>query len=163
MRFTIEQHIPATADAVQAALVDAAFIEHLGTLPRLGRPDLLDQRTNGDVVVQRVRYRFAGTIDGPARRFIEPEKLTWIEESSHHLAEHRATFRIRPDHYASLLAASGTSRIQPSPGGVWRVIEGDLKVRVPLVGGKAERAIVSGLHDHGAAEADALAGWVAKG
>lgn len=162
MRFKIDQHIPAPAEVVQAALVDPAFLEHLGTLPKLGRPELLGQRTNGSVMVQRVRYRFVGSIDGAARRFIEAERLTWIEESSHHLTEHRATFRVLPDHYASLLEASGTSRLDASPGGVWRIIEGDLKVRVPLVGGKAERAIVAGLRDHAAAEADVLAAWVAK-
>ena len=161
MRFLIEQHVPAKPEAVAAALVDPDFLSHLASLPKLGGGELVDQRTNGEVVVQRVRYRFTGAIDGPAKRFIEADRLTWIEESSHHLTRHTSIFKIVPDHYASLLECSGSSRIERSAQGSWRRVEGELRVKVPIVGGKAERAILSGLEEHGRAEADILAAWLA--
>jgi len=40
------------------------------------------------------------------------------------------------------------------------VLQGDLRVRVPLVGSKVERAIVSGLRDHAIAEAQVVQAWL---
>jgi len=45
-------------------------------------------------------------------------------------------------------------------GGTRRVIEGDLRVHFPLVGGKVERAIVSGLRAHASAEARVVQAWL---
>ena len=46
--------------------------------------------------------------------------------------------------------------LDDGPGGSIRRLEGDLKVRVPLVGGRVERALVSGLQEHAAAERDVV-------
>jgi hypothetical protein len=75
---------------------------------------------------------------------------------------HRTTFRILPDHYANRLRCNGTFRLEDVPGGVRRVAEGDLRVSFPLVGGKVERAIVSGLREHAALEAGALRAWMTQ-
>jgi len=48
-------------------------------------------------------------------------------------------------------------------GATRRVIEGDLRVRFPLVGSTVERAIVSGLADHAAAEEEAVQAWLDAG
>jgi hypothetical protein len=67
-----------------------------------------------------------------------------------------------PDHYGHLLKASGTFRLHPSAGGpgTRRTAEGELRVSVPLVGGKVERAIVSGLQEHAEREQVVLEEWL---
>jgi hypothetical protein len=40
------------------------------------------------------------------------------------------------------------------------VAEGDLRVRFPLVGGRVERAIVSGLEEHAELEAQVMTRWL---
>jgi hypothetical protein len=42
-----------------------------------------------------------------------------------------------------------------------RVAEGDVRVSFPLVGGKVERAIVSGLSEHADLEVAVVNGWLA--
>jgi hypothetical protein len=56
-----------------------------------------------------------------------------------------------PDYYPDRLQASGTYRFDEGPDGPASTlvrVEGDLKVRVPLVGGTVERVIVSGLRSY---------------
>lgn len=162
MRFRITQQFDAPLERVEGALLDPAFLERLATLPKVGRPELLDQREDGDLVHRRVRYAFVGALSSAVTAVVDPAKLTWIQESTLDRRTHRTTFRIVPDHYRDRLAASGTFTLQSAGDGTRRVAEGDLRVRFPLVGSKVERAIVSGLQEHAAAEERAMREWLAS-
>jgi len=160
VRFRIEQRFDAPLEQVEAALLDPAFLERLATLPTLGRPELLDQREEGGLVRRRIRYAFVGELSSAVTAVVDPAKLTWVEDSTLDRHTHGTTFRIVPDHYRDRLAASGTFVLQSAGGGTRRVAEGDLRVRFPLVGSKVERAIVSGLREHAAAEERAMREWL---
>ena len=57
-----------------------------------------------------------------------------------------------PDHYADRMSASATTTFVESGADTVRRVHGEVKVRVPLVGGQVEKAIVSGLKEHFADE-----------
>lgn len=162
MRFRIEQRLPGPIAAVEDTLLDPAFLERLASLPKLGRPELLGQQVDGDRVRQRVRYVFAGDLSPAVTAVVDPERLTWVEEVILDRRTHRSEFTIVPDHYGSRLRCSGTFTLtdDPAGAGVLRVAEGELKVSFPLVGGKVERAIVSGIEEHAAREAEVLREWL---
>lgn len=162
MRFRIEQRLPASVEAVEAALIDPTFLDELARLPRLGRPELVADQRDGDLVEREIRYRFAGELSGAVTAVVDPDRLTWIEESQLDRTTHVTQWVIRPDHYADRLRCSGTFTLIADGEGTRRVAEGELKVSFPLVGGRVERAIVSGMEDHAEAEAAALIAWLAK-
>jgi hypothetical protein len=162
MRFRITQRIDAPLDDVESALLDPAFLERMGELPKLGRPQLLDVDDQGDTVRRRIRFAFAGQLSSKVTAVIDPGKLTWVEDSTADRRTHRTTFRIVPDHYADRLTASGTFVLEQAGTATRRVAEGDLRVRFPLVGGRVEKAIVSGMEEYAAAEAAALGDWLAN-
>ena len=166
MRFTIDQTFAGTLHRVEAALVDPAFLERLSTLPKLGRPTLVHRVEAGDLVHQWVKYAFTGQVNSAVRRVVDPARLTWVEESTLDRRTHRTTWRIVPDHYKNLLRSSGEFRLEPDPQRpgthTRRTTEAELKVTVPLVGGKVEQAIVSGLREHAAEEEHVLDAWLAE-
>jgi len=164
MHFRIEQRFGLPLDDVEAALYDPRFITRMAELPRLGNPQLLVHDIDGVTLHQQVRYAFAGQLSSSVRAVVDPDRLTWIEDSTTDLSAHRAEFRILPDHYASLLRCNGTFALDPGANsGCVRVAEGEIKVSVPLVGRKVERAIVSGMDEHAQAEVGLLEEWVANG
>jgi hypothetical protein len=152
LQFRLEQRFSAPVDAVEAAFLDPALLAELASLPQLGRPELLSATVVGDVVTRQIRYAFTGDLSPAVTRVVDPDRLTWVEHSELNRATHRGAFRIRPDHYADRLTCAGTIAFEPAGAGSLRVVEGDLRVRFPLVGAKVERAIVAGLRDHAAAE-----------
>lgn len=162
MRFALEQRFPAPLGDVEAALLDPAFLARLGALPALGSPELLDSQDDGDVVRQRVRYRFAGELSPAVTAVVDPRRLTWVEEIAFDRSRHQGRHRIVPDHYGDRLRCSYATELRPDTDGTRRATVGDLRVRFPLVGGRVERAIVSGLAEHARLEADVLAGWLAE-
>jgi hypothetical protein len=158
--FTVEQRFAAPVEAVEAALLDAGFIAGLAELPKIGQAELVSQEREGDVVEQEIRYVFVGELSAAVRAVVDPRKLSWILESRYDLTVHDARWRILPDHYAERLTAEGTNRLTADGAGTRRVMEGHVKVHMALVGGRVERAIISGLKEHAEAEADALARYL---
>ena len=162
MDFTLTQDIAATVDQVEAALTDAGFLATMADLPKIGSVEVLEQTRDGDTVHQRVRYLFTAELSGAVRRVVDPDKLTWVEDSTSDLAAHTASYRIDPDNYENLLAGSYEATITSHGKGARRVATGQLEVHVPRVGGKGERAIVDGLRENSDAQAGLLTAWIAK-
>jgi hypothetical protein len=156
MDFEIEQTLRGAPDQVDAALVDPAFLARMAELPKLGSAEVVAQTRDGTTVQQQVRYLFRAELSGAVTKVVDPDRLTWVEDSAIDLATHLTRCTIRPDFYANLLAGRYDARIVADGTGSRRTITGSLKVKVPLVGGKVERAIVGGLEENAAAQAELL-------
>ncbi len=152
MDFRIEQVFSAPRAEVEATFFDPEFIGRLGELPTIGEPRLLDQRDNDGRVVQRVHYRFTGQLNAVVRAAIDPNRLTWVEETVFDRSAHRADVRILPDHYPDRLRCRMTMDYVDEGESSRRRARGTVTVPMPLVGRKVERAIVSGLEEHAALE-----------
>lgn len=149
MRFRLEQTFAAPVDAVALAFTEPELYAALGALPKLGAPQVLERTEDGDVVNLQVRYRFTGDLSPAVRRVVEPERLSWVEHSTHDLARHQVDFVMVPDNYQDRLRASGRYAFVPDgPGATRRVTEGEVVVQAFLVAKSVENAIVSGIREH---------------
>jgi hypothetical protein len=156
MRFNAEQKFNTTVDRLLALFTDADFYPTLEGLPSISAPEVVDHSIAGDIVRINLRMRYIGDLPGAALTFIDPDRLTWVEELAFDLDRRRATSRLLPDHYPDRLSCQGVYVFGDTPAGSTRRLEGDLKVRAPLVGGRVEKALVSGLQEHAAAERDLI-------
>jgi hypothetical protein len=161
VKFEIVQDVRATPDAVDAALVDPAFLVRMAELPKLGSAEIVSQERDGDTVRQDVRYLFQAELSAAVTRVVDPKRLTWVERSESDLATHHTRCEIRPDNYSGLLAGKYEATIVATGTGARRTITGELKVKMPLVGGKVERAIVGGLEENAAAQTALLEDFLA--
>jgi hypothetical protein len=91
---------------------------------------------------------------------VDPKRLTWVERSVCDLGTHRTQCEIRPDNYAGMLSGRYDALIVATDGGARRTLTGELKVKMPFVGGKVERAIVGGLEENAAAQTALLAAFL---
>lgn len=163
MRFRLEQHVDGPLAAVEAALVDPAFLDHLAGLPDLGTPELVSRVDAGDVVRLEVRYRFAGALSPAVTAVVDPHRLTWVEATTFDRRTHRGEHVIVPDHYGDRLRGSYSTHLEAAPGpATVRSVQGEVRVRAPLVAGRVERAIVAGLAEHARRESGVLTAWLAR-
>lgn len=156
MRFELTQRYTAAADDVTAAYADPDLYPTLVGLPKLGGIEVLSHEADDATARLRIRFRFIGDLPGAVTAVIDPARLTWVQETVHDLAAGTTAFRLVPDHYPDRLKASGTFRVLGDGTGSRRVVSGELKVRAPLVAGRVEQAIVSGLEEYLVAEAPAV-------
>ena len=160
MDYEIAQIIARPAAAVDAALVDPTFLVRMVELPKLGAAEVLDQRRNGDVLHQDVRYLFQAELSRAVTRVVDPKLLTWVERSACNLATRETQCDILPDHYQGLLSGTYRAVIAETGDGSRRTLTGEVKVRMPLVGGKVEGAIVGGLRENAEAQAALLEAFI---
>lgn len=160
MHFEIEQRFAAPLVDVEAAFLDPALLAPIAELSPLGRPELLEQVDDGATVRRRVRYQFTGHLSGAARAILDPHRLTWVEVSTLDRATHTTLIEIVPDHYPDRLQCAAAATLDEQDGVTHRVLEGDLRVTVALVGGRVEHAIVDGLRTHAAAEEQVVQRWL---
>ena len=156
MRFELTQRFEHPPSAVAAAYADDDLYPTLVGLPKLGRIEVLDRSVADGSAKLRVWFAFTGHLAPAVTAVVDPDRLTWVQESTHDLESGRTTFRLLPDHYPDRLSASGSIDHAADGTGTRRVVTGELKVRALLVGGKVEQAIVSGLAEYLEAEAPAV-------
>jgi len=145
MHFEAEHDFNAGREAVAAVLCDPEFHSTLD-LPDLSRPEVVEATTNGTERLLRLRYEFVGHIDGFARHLIGNRKLTWLQELTLNLDAMTGTLTFAAEADAKRLnGAAAVMLVEVDDHKTRRRIAGELHVRVPLVGGKAEAKIVPGL------------------
>jgi hypothetical protein len=159
MHFHLGQRFDGSLDDVLTALADPSFLAMLGQLPNLAAPELLEQTRSGDLISQRVRYRFTGDVSRAVRAVVDPAKLTWVEVSTIDIAGRESEFHLVPDHYPDRLQAAGHSTFTADGDSTVRTTTGHVTVRVRLVGGRVEQAIVSGLEEHAEQEVAIFRQW----
>ena len=162
MEFTVTETIGAPRGQVLAALADPDYYTHLGgALAAVRPPELLDVSEDGGTIRTRVRYAFDGTISGPAARVVDAERLTWVIETTYDTGAHHGTVVVVPDHYRGMLRCRGTLTLEEAGGSTRETVAGRLEVKVPLLSGAAERAILGGFTRHLTLEAAAMAEYCA--
>lgn len=157
VKFGFEQRWTATADEVLEVYLDASFWEGLDDLAKTSPPEVLGVDRSGDRAVVRLRYRLCVDLPSQAARFIDPDDVAWVEETTWDLRTRSADVRFLPVQAAALMRASATTTLQVDGDEVAREVRGEVRVRIPLVGGKVEHAVVEGVGQHLEEEADAVA------
>jgi hypothetical protein len=157
VHFETNHQFSAARDVVVDVLCDPEFQTHLD-LPDLSRPEVVESSTDGTTRVLRLRYEYVGQLDPIARKIVGGRKLTWIQELRLDTKTFAGKLSFASEEDANRL--NGEAKVVLTADGgahCTRQISGDFHVKVPLIGGTAERRIVPGLTRRLEVEAAALA------
>jgi hypothetical protein len=166
MRFSVEHDLPGTLTRLESLITDPGLYERLErALPGIERIELLSSEEVGGVLHRRVRYtpRAHDRVPSFGRSFVTPEMLIWVEESAYDRARQRIDYRTEPnlpEHWRNRFDSWGHFTFRQAARGVVRRIEGEITVRVPLIGVLAERVLVRELRTAFDADATVLASWL---
>ena len=162
MDFTIEVSLAHPPTAAQDALLDPNFLHTTANLPKLGGAEVLECTRDEHTARRRIRYKFTAPLSRAVTSVIDPDNLTWVDDSTFDLAAFRSEHVLLPDHYADRLDAHYTTTLTPDGTGARWTLQGSLDVHAPLVGGKVAHAIVDGLREAATAQGALLDEWLAK-
>ena len=156
MKFTVEHRFDAPREAVATLLTDPEF-EQSVELPDLSRPEIVEHHVDGTEITLRLRYEFVGHLDPIAKRLLAGRRLTWLQELRLDTTSFRGrlSFSAEADPDRLHGRAALALRADGEAASV-RSLDGDFVVRVPVVGGTAERRILPGVLRRLDVEADAV-------
>ena len=167
MHFDLHHDFAAPPAAVADVWCDAAFHTALD-LPDLSRPEVVTDALDGTTRILRLRYGYIGQLDPIARKIVGGRKLTWIQELRFDPTTFTGTLSFSAEEEPKKVNGLADVTITPvhgtiTPvdgtavaGGARRRIAGDFHIRIPVVGGTAEKKIVPGLVRRLDVEADAV-------
>jgi hypothetical protein len=161
VHFENQRDFAATPQQVAGLMSDPEFQSSLD-LPDLSRPVVVDHEIVGSSRRLRLRYEYIGQLDPIARRVVGGRKLTWLQELRVDLATGVGMLSFAAEEEADRV--NGTAEVSittRADDGSRRRIAGDFRIRLPVVGGTAERRIVPGLVRRLDVEADALSARLA--
>jgi hypothetical protein len=156
VKFTEEQKWSATTQDVLEVYLDPSFWTGLTDLSATSSPEVLDIKRDSRTAVVRLHYVLSVELPKEASRFINPNDVAWVEETTWSLSDMSAEVRFLADQASQLMKASASAGLaQQGPDAV-RSIRGDVKVHIPLLGSRVEKVIVQGVQDHLKEEAAAV-------
>lgn len=151
MRISLSKEVAVTPATAIAAYGSPAFYEERPARDDIAVLGVAFHDDTGSHVVLGVRFAFRGSVSSAVKAVVDPTKLTWITRTEVFPEEGRTEWVVLPDHYPDRLSARGTYRFETGaegPASTRVTVDGDLKVRVPIVGRSVERVIVSGLREY---------------
>ncbi len=158
MHFAIDHEFPAPGGRVAEVLCDPEFHTHLD-LPDLNRPEVVTHVVDGTTRVLRLRYEYVGELDPIARRIVGGRRLTWIQELRLDTASGAGTLSFSAEEEPRKVnGMADVTIVTVDDARSRRRIAGDFHIRIPVVGGTAEKRIVPGLLRRLDVEAAALSG-----
>jgi Protein of unknown function (DUF2505) len=148
--------------AVCAAMGDPAFYAVL-RLPDVEPPDVLVRTVNGDRVDVHVRFSYTGKLDPIARRIVGHDHVSWVQRLVIDPASESCDLSVVPDVGVIPVSCTGTFKLHTADGGrCLRVFEGDLRIRVPIIGSRAEKSLAPGILRRLDVEAAALNAFLVR-
>ena len=156
MQLTSRQDFPAPPSDVFAMLTDEAFLRHAAT--EMGSPD-------ARVAASASRTAVEATIESPAevRAFVGPT-LRILLDVDWGAAEpdggRAGTFSMTVP--GTPVTVAGRTRLAPTASGSELVYDGDLEVKVPLIGGRIEKEAAPAILEALDAQARVGRAWLAR-
>jgi len=146
MRFAVEHEFAASRAEVIALACDPAFQSTLD-LPDVSRAEVVEATVVASQHVLRLRYEFTGSLDPIARKLLAGRKLSWLQDLRVDAGTGAGNLSFSAESEPRRLFGRADLLFETLDGDTRtrRQIRGDLHVKVPLVGGSAEKRIVPGL------------------
>lgn len=163
MKSTDTQKIAVAAADASEVFADPRFYLSRESSEAMTAIELVDHQVDENVVELKIRFAFTGDLNAAARAILNPDKLTWVQVTTHHLETGRVAFEILPDNYADRLRCRG--RYVVNPEGIdtsSRTVSTELHVRAPLVAGQVERVLMDGLRRELESQALAVPDYTAR-
>jgi hypothetical protein len=148
VHFDIVHEFDIPLDALELAVLSPDLAEKLA--PHLPNVATLTQKEHDlhDGILERV-WSFHPSVKVPAfaREYVSEDMLRYEERSTYTLHKHAATWEVIPQirpQWKKYFHASGTYGLESIDGGrTRRVVHGDMRLEVPVVGTMVERMILA--------------------
>jgi hypothetical protein len=155
VKLTAVHQFASSADAVCAGMGDPDFYAGL-QLPDVELPEVISRTGNGDRVDIHVRFTYTGKLDPIARRIVGHDHVEWVQQLDIDCHALSCSLQVVPAIRTIPVSCTGGFVLRNTETGCVRTLDGDLRIRVPLIGSRAERSLAPGIMRRLDLEAEAL-------
>jgi Protein of unknown function (DUF2505). len=156
VKLTASHIFGAPVGAVCEAMGDPDFYAAL-RLPDIEPPELLVRSVDGARVDIHVRFTYTGKLDPIARRIVGHDHVAWVQRLVIDPSSQSCALSVAPEVGVVPVMCTGTFELHGADGAqCLRTLDGELRIKVPIIGGRAERSLGPGIMRRLDLEAEAL-------
>jgi hypothetical protein len=145
VRLTASHHFGAPPPAVCAGMGDPEFYAGL-RLPDVEPPEVVVRTVDGRRVDLHVRFTYTGKLDPIARRIVGHEHVVWMQRLRIDPSTASAALTVDPDVGVVPVTCTGTFTLHDVDGGrTLRTLDAELRIKVPIIGSRAEKSLAPGI------------------
>ncbi|WP_437675224.1 DUF2505 family protein [Sorangium sp. So ce131] len=159
MHFTLSHELDAPLDAVELAVLSPELGPRLASkVPLLESIVTVEHALRGGELLRVLRFQASAPLPIFKGYPITRDAMSWEERSTYRLADHSSTWQVTPkEQWRSYFRAEGTYRLDRLPDGrTRRRVDGDIQIRLRVLGPLVERLAVAEVQRTYDAEADTL-------
>jgi len=137
----------------------ASMLQEGSTVQR----DVVDERTEGSVQVQRIRFTPDRELPSAVASIIGSKKLVYEQENRYDPDAGLLRWEVVPTFLPDKLKAAGTVRVEDlGDGRCVQLIDGEITVKVAFIGGQIEKAVVAEVEKSWAKTAETGREWLRR-
>jgi len=160
VNLNVRHTFPCTADVFWQMFWDDEYDAMVSKSAGVTR-ETLWEREEGDQRVWRMRFTPDQELPAMVAKAVGTSKLVY-EQQSRLTADKVLHWEVFPAVVPDKVTAKGTMRIQEHARGVDRIVNGEISVRIPLIGGRVEKAIHKSVVESYERAAEASVRWLEK-
>ncbi|MEN0064718.1 MAG: DUF2505 domain-containing protein [Myxococcota bacterium] len=138
----VENHLPTSAKEAWEVFESDEYKERLREQTNI-KQEILETRTEGNIEIRRIRTEPDRELPGMVASAIGTKKLSYVQENRFDRASGRMEWSVELDGIGDRVTVKGVTTCVPDGDGCKRVVDGEITVKVPLVGGQIEKAVVA--------------------
>lgn len=104
--------------------------------------EVLERADRGATILERARISPRKELPAVAQKALGVARFSYVQEVELDNTQLTTRWKVLPDVMRDKVRCEGTSRVVATPDGCERIIEGEIKVGVPFIGGTIEKHIV---------------------
>lgn len=139
MKFKVEQEFDAPLEKVVRARE-----ERYDLLPDLKKPDIIERKADGNKVHTKRRFKVSGALPPAMKKFIPMDSMEFVDHSTWDGDRNEHRWRQVSVKFEKQIKWEGVTRYEEKGGRAKRVMEGEIRVKIPFVGDQLEKVMVSG-------------------
>jgi len=126
------------------------------------RREMLWKRDEGVAQIWRMRFTPDKELPGPIAKIAGSKKLIYEQENHLDTSTHVMQWQVFPKVATDKVTAKGTMTVRTIATGVERRVQGEVRVQIPLIGGRIEKAILVSVSESYEKAAAATHRWIAN-
>jgi hypothetical protein len=146
MKMDVRHELPAAAEVAWNELHSEAYVDAQRQETGTAGEVVFDETQSDGTRIRRTRITLGRELPSVAANLIGSKRLAYTLEEEVDSANHRVKWRVIIDRVSNKVKAAGIFALEPiSDSTCQRIVSGEIKVSVPLVGGRIERGIADEL------------------
>ncbi len=140
-------HIQNTFDCTPARFWEMYWDDDLDAMLNEGstvQRELLEERTDGDLLIRRLRFTPERELPAAAASLLGASKLVYEQENAWDRSNSVLQWKVIPTILPGKLDAQGTFKVSPlGADRCEQIVEGVISVNVRFIGGQIEKAVIA--------------------